>query len=223
MLGSGVRERQRGAIGYSTIAAIGVLWSCFPADLSAQAPQWTTIGPAPITLDSCGRWSGRVTDIAVDPNDPNHWLIGTPNGGIWETRGLCDLTAGECAGNASVLCDSNDDCVGSTWSARTDGLDLRTRENTGSAIGALAFAPSSPITVYAGTGDYFVVGFGAPKGPGGLGGVGILKSSDGGSSWVRVSTSGERFSEIKVQPTSPAVAVAATMGINTSGLGWRGP
>jgi hypothetical protein len=30
--------------------------------------------------------SGRVASITVDPGDVTHWLVGTGNGGVWETH-----------------------------------------------------------------------------------------------------------------------------------------
>jgi hypothetical protein len=62
--------------------------------------RWTNIGPAPILqgqTDPPSPTTGRVADIAVDPGDFDHWLIGAAQGGIWETRD-----------------------AGTTWTARTD-------------------------------------------------------------------------------------------------------
>jgi hypothetical protein len=67
--------------------------------------------------------SGRVSSIAVDPNNPKHILLGAAGGGIWESP------------------DS-----GATWSPRSDFLPSL-------AIGAITFDRSNPAKVYAGSGE----------------------------------------------------------------------
>ena len=84
------------------------------------------IGPAPILNGQTNPQSpvsGRVADVAVDPGNPNHWLIGAAQGGIWETFN-----------------------GGTTWAPRTDDPPTL-------ALGAIAFAPSNPNIVYASTGE----------------------------------------------------------------------
>lgn len=90
--------------------------------------QWVSIGPSPLayqnspTNAACFS-SGRVADIAVDPGDGRHWVIGVGNGGVWGTR------------------DS-----GTSWTPLTDAAPTL-------ATGAVAFARSSPNVLYAGTGE----------------------------------------------------------------------
>jgi CARDB protein/HYDIN/CFA65/VesB family protein len=90
---------------------------------------WVNIGPAPIARGQIGQAltsrpvSGRVADIAVDPWDPTHWLIGAAQGGIWGTRD-----------------------AGGTWTPLTDG-------QASLAMGAIAFAPGNQGIIYAGTGE----------------------------------------------------------------------
>ncbi|MBI4907580.1 MAG: IPT/TIG domain-containing protein [Acidobacteria bacterium] len=67
--------------------------------------------------------NGRISSIAVDPVDPNHWLLGAGNGGVWET-----LDSGK-----------------NWWPLSDDWPTL--------AIGAVTFAPSDPNTIYVGTGE----------------------------------------------------------------------
>lgn len=92
--------------------------------------------------------AGRVAAIAVDPGDPAHILIGAAAGGVWQTRD-----------------------GGRTWTPRTDDQPTL-------SIGALAFDPSHPATVYAGTGEansaYYHLG------------QGILASHDGGTTWALI-------------------------------------
>jgi hypothetical protein len=113
----------------SLAAATCVLAVIFSAD-GATIFSWYNIGPQPITtIDPqdmttiVERDSGRVTCLAVDPSNPNHWLIGAAQGGIWETpdRGVT--------------------------------LFPRTDDQASMAMGAIAFAPGNPSIVYAGTGE----------------------------------------------------------------------
>src|SRR5262249_1800641 len=118
--------------------------------------------------------NGRVTTIAVDPANPSHWLVGGAQGGIWETAD-----------------------ARSRWTPRTDAQPSL-------AMGAIAFAPSNPAIVYAGTGE---ANFSSDSYAGG----GLLKSSDGGATWSVVSTAfaKDAFSAIKVDPGNPDAVVAA--------------
>jgi hypothetical protein len=90
---------------------------------------WYNIGPQPIeTIDSdhvtvLEKDSGRVTCLAVDPSNSDHWLVGAAQGGIWETSNR-----------------------GGTFFPRTD-------DQASMAMGAIAFAPGNPSVVYAGTGE----------------------------------------------------------------------
>jgi hypothetical protein len=90
---------------------------------------WFNIGPAPEQDGQIGAtggtrpMSGRVTAVAEDPGNGDHWLIGGAQGGVWETRD-----------------------GGGTWTAKTDA-------QASLAMGAIAFAPGNPSIVYAGTGE----------------------------------------------------------------------
>ena len=109
--------RQMDAARAARVAATG--------DGAADSDRWINIGPAPILAKSpySGRNSGRVAAIAVDPRDPQHWLIGAASGGIWDTPD-----------------------GGTTWTPQTDAA-------ASLAMGAIAFAPGDPDIVYAGTGE----------------------------------------------------------------------
>jgi uncharacterized repeat protein (TIGR01451 family) len=98
------------------------------SSLTASAPteRWVSIGPAPILNGQTSPRqpvSGRVADIAIDPLDTNHWLIGAAQGGIWETQD-----------------------AGANWRPLTD-------DQPSLATGAIAFAPGNPNIIYAGTGE----------------------------------------------------------------------
>jgi hypothetical protein len=139
---------------------------------------WRSIGPAPIVTGfapPAQAWTGRVVSIAVDPSNTNRWLIGASQGGVWETRD-----------------------AGTTWIPRTDA-------QASLAMGAIAFAPSNPAVVYAGTGDAnFFFSYA---------GAGLLKSADGGGTWTLLATqtfARTAFSELRIHPENPDVLVAAT-------------
>src|SRR6266540_5025696 len=151
----------------------------------SPAVAWRPLGPAGIPdgqtygsgPGSTATMAGRVSAIAVDPNEPDHLLIGSAAGGVWETR---DGGAG--------------------WTRRRDDQPTL-------SIGALAFDPSDPSTVYAGTGEgnseYFHLG------------QGILVSRDGGSTWTVVAEdvfAGIGFYRLVVDPRDGQRLIAATTG-----------
>ncbi|TAK06395.1 hypothetical protein EPO44_05460, partial [bacterium] len=155
---------------------------------------WINIGPAPIVggVDPDGdlnpKSSGRVAAIAVSPLDPNHWLIGAAQGGIWGTP------------NGGI-----------TWTPLTDA-------QASLAMGAIAFAPSDPTIIYAGTGE-------GQFGNLGYAGAGLLKSTDGGNTWTLLATdtfAKTAFSDIKVDPINPDIVVVATV-FGLAGLDFKLP
>ncbi len=77
--------------------------------------EWLQEGPFNI--------GGRINTIAVHPNDPSTWIIGTAGGGAYRTE---------------------DD--GQIWEAITESL-------THLPVGHIAYDPNNPETIYLGTGD----------------------------------------------------------------------
>jgi len=165
------------------------LWAALLAPVMCTAvvaaQSWTSVGPSPLVFVQypTNYNSGRISAIAVDPADATHWLIGVGNGGVWETHNS-----------------------GAAWVPITDTAPTL-------AIGAIAFAPNDPQTIYVGTGES----------DGGVGfehaGVGILKSTDGGATWTLMAAANfarASVKRIRVHPTDPAVLLAAT---SRSGMG----
>jgi hypothetical protein len=148
--------------------------------VAATAGTFRPIGPRPIDAGDGIKYSGRVGDVAIDPTNANRWLIGGAHGGIWETSD-----------------------AGVSWTPLTD-------DQASLAMGAIAFAPSNPQIVYAGTGEAAFAGDA-------YGGAGILKSTDGGASWTLVADdtfSKRSFADIHVDPTDPdTLVVAVTRGL----------
>jgi hypothetical protein len=152
-------------------------------------PVWMPIGPSSVANGQAlngtdTKVSGRVTAIAVDPTDSNTVYLGTAQGGVWRT------TDG-----------------GTNWTPLLDsGLTL--------AVGSLAVAPSSPTTLYVGTGEpnlscdsFFGVGLyriDNAKTSATL--VGPL-NKDGSATDV---FSGAAISGLAVDPTNAAIVFAST-------------
>ena len=86
---------------------------------------------------------------------------------------------------------------GSSWTPLTDFInDL--------SVGAVAIAPSSPNIIYLGTGEGGVAIDFIP-------GIGFLKSTDGGASWILPSSViATKFYRLTVHPTNPLELVAGT-------------
>ena len=150
--------------------------------IEAHAPVWRFLGPRWIPEGqtygegpgSSPSVAGRVTAIGVDPSDGSHLLVGSGGGGVWETRNR-----------------------GRTWEPRTD-------DQPSLGIGALAFDPSDPAKVYAGTGE---------GNSNLLPGQGLLTSADGGTSWILNKTAevdNTLFYRLIVDPTDGDRLFAAT-------------
>jgi photosystem II stability/assembly factor-like uncharacterized protein len=120
--------------------------------------------------------AGRMTAVAPHPTDSNKIYAGAAGGGVWKSID-----------------------AGATWTPLTEGLsDL--------SVGALAVAPSSPDTVYLGTGEGgYAIDF--------IPGIGFLKSTDGGVTWnLPSSVIATTFYRISVHPTNANELVAGTNG-----------
>ena len=143
---------------------------------------WSSVGPAGV---QCGvpQWgvvSGRVRAIAVHPTDPLTLYIGVASGGLWKT---------------------NDG--GQTW--QDIGHDFETM-----CFGAIAIDPNNPETVYAGSGEYNLLGnFNTYPGNG------LYKSTDGGTTWMLITNgigSTTFFSDLAVSPYNSNIVMAMLGG-----------
>ena len=171
----------------------------------AAGGAWVTMGPAPLA-NGFGSGvtdfpaSGRVTSIAIDPTNANKVYLGTAQGGVWRSLD-----------------------GGATWTAIFDTADSL-------AIGAVAIAPSSPSTLYVGTGEFNFCGdcfFGV--------GVYRIDNVDTAPTLVgpinpQITVSnltysiftGRSITKILVHPTDPATIFVST-GSGTAGTGQNGP
>ncbi len=106
--------------------------------------------------------AGRIKTICVDPNNSNNLWAGSASGGIWKSTN-----------------------AGTSWTAVATGMHVL-------GVTAILVDPSSSSTIYAGTGEVYRVdtsniGFNVWKTRGTYG-VGIIKSTNGGTSWTQVLT-----------------------------------
>ena len=136
-------------------------------------PTWTPLGPNPIIAGSGDNVIGptaatsievgAVNAIAVDPNNSKHLVVGTVDGGIWQTA---DFTV-----------------ANPNWTTTSDFMPSL-------AISAVAFSPSNSSIIYAGTGNYSST-FGGVGGAG-LGGsaAGVYESTNGGATWQLLNPNG---------------------------------
>ncbi|KAA0254318.1 PKD domain-containing protein [Acidobacteria bacterium ACD] len=152
-----------------------------PSTHSFGGTVWQSVGPLPmVSKGGFGNVAGRVTAVTIHPNDPKTVLIGGATGGIWKTTDA--------------------------------GLHWRPVSDSAPALASsdIAYAPSNPSIVYAATGevDSADLEFGPSTSEGIYLGAGLLKSVDGGDSWVRVDREGQLptnaiLSRVVVHPQDP--------------------
>jgi hypothetical protein len=130
--------------------------------------------------------SGRITATAADPTDPsgNTIYAGSQNGGVWKS------TDG-----------------GANWTPLTDFVSDQSGNPINVPVGAIAVAKTSPKTVYVATGDGNDL-------PDTLGGIGVLKSLDGGVTWAVVGNSptilaNARVTAMAVDPNNANIVYVA--------------
>jgi hypothetical protein len=167
-------------------AGAGALASPSPGAVSGTI--WTAIGPGRIDEPDCCyagvafQANGRVNSIAVDPDNASTLYLGSAGGGVWRS-----------------------DDGGSTWRPLTD-------QQISLGIGsshAIAVDPNHPNTIYAGTSNFALLAQSQPR-PFDLSqSKGILKSVDGGASWVVLG------SGVPSGNTGNALATFSNTDINT--------
>src|SRR5689334_19350474 len=120
--------------------------------------------------------AGRVNGVTGVPGQPNVFYFGSVGGGVWKSENS-----------------------GRTWTPVFDD------QNTAS-IGAIAVAPSSPNTVYVGTGE-------ADMRSQNSFGDGMYKSTDAGKTWTHIGLENTRqIGRIDVDPRNPDIVFVAALG-----------
>jgi len=157
-------------------------WLLFVAQLvaSASVAQSATVEPAlfqDLHWRSVGPYrGGRVLAVAGAPNDTRRFYFGAVNGGVWQT-----------------------DDAGRTW------VPIFDQVNVGS-IGAIAVAPSSPKTIYVGTGEADMRSDIAQ-------GIGMFRSTNGGHTWETIGLSDtQQIGKILVDQRNANVVLVAALG-----------
>ncbi len=142
---------------------------------TAGSGNWTLLGPVQKPANGTGQpnGNGRLLCISFHPTDANTLYVGAASGGFFK---------------------STDN--GSTWTEFSAGL-------TRLGVSSIVVHPSTPNTIYIGTGD---------RDGGDAPGYGVWRSTDGGLSWAAHNTGmGNRtVYEILMHPSNPLIMVAAT-------------
>ncbi len=156
------------------------------------ASSWATESPADPDGDLKFRFLGprvgnRIASIAGIPGDPSTYYAGAASGGVWKS-----IDAGH------------------KWVPVFDKMPA-------AAIGALAVAPSEPSTVWAGTGEAWMVR------DNDVAGNGIYKSTDAGKTWTNMGLADSgRIGRILVHPTNADIVYACVLGRATGPSSDRG-
>ncbi|HJQ26951.1 MAG TPA: YCF48-related protein [Blastocatellia bacterium] len=119
---------------------------------------------------------GRVNGVSGVPGQPTTFYFGSVGGGVWKTTNS-----------------------GRTWKPVFDSQPI-------ASIGAIGVAPSSPNTVYVGTGEADMrsqISYGN----------GVYKSTDGGQTWRHLGLDGTRqIGRVMVDPKNANVVFVAALG-----------
>ena len=156
------------------------------------ASVWAADTPADPDADLKFRFLGprvgnRIASIAGIPGDPSTYYAGAASGGVWKS-----IDAGH------------------RWVPVFDKMPA-------AAIGALTVAPSEPSTVWAGTGEAWMVR------DNDVAGNGIYKSTDAGKTWTNMGLADSgRIGRILVHPTNAEIVYACVLGRATGPSSDRG-
>lgn len=184
----------------------------------ASAIRFREIGPA--------FFSGRISDLAVDPRSKSTWYVGTASGGLWKTTNagttwspIFDkeksysigvvavdpknpniVWVGTGENNAQRSVSYGDGVYKSIDGGRTwKNVGLKNSEH----IGRIAIDPTNSDVVYV-----------AAQGPlwSGGGDRGLFKTTDGGATWKKVLDGGDwsGASDVVLDPRNPDVLIAST-------------
>lgn len=129
----------------------------------------------------------RIAAVAGVAGDPSVYYAGAASGGVWKSVD-----------------------GGNRWAPVFD-------KQPAAAIGALAVAPSEPSTVWAGTGEAWVIRDGDVMGNG------IYKSIDAGKTWTNMGLpESGRIGRIVIHPSNPDIVFACVLGRVTGSQQERG-
>jgi hypothetical protein len=192
---------------------------------------WTSVGPTTVTngqVPGSQNVSGRITGLAVDPNNADIYYVGSADGGLFKTTdggttwtALTDLQPSLVTG-AVALAPSNPQVVyvglGETSNSEDSfygkgilrSLDGGTtwltegQQFTGQTIARIAVDPDDPGTVLAAVNDNGVNGDPTAT-------AGIYMSTNGGLTWTDTTTnyaSNNDYYDVIFNPSNPEIAYA---------------
>jgi len=187
-------------------------------EVSLDAFKFRNIGPAFL--------SGRISDIAVHPENDNLWYVAVASGGVWKTDNagttwtpLFDSQSTYAAGcvaidpnNPSTVWVGTGENVGGRHIAFGDGVYKS--EDSGKTWKNMGLPNSehlSKIIVHPGNSDIVWVASQGPLWSDG-GDRGVFKTTDGGASWKKVLGEGPwtGATDLMMDPRDPSVLYAAT-------------
>lgn len=170
--------------------------------------------------------SGRISDLAIDPRNPNVWYVAVGSGGVWKTEnaGTTWRSIFDGQGSYSIGCVSLDpsdpdvlwvgtgEDVGGRHVGFGDGV-YRSRDGGGSfdQLGLEASEHIAEILVDPRDSDVVYVAAQGPLWSSG-GERGLFKTVDGGATWENVLSAGEwtGVTAVCMDPRDPDVLIAAT-------------
>jgi photosystem II stability/assembly factor-like uncharacterized protein len=162
----------------STLAICVAAMASFASLVSAGEPAASAVHDSDFKFRFVGPKVGnRIAAIAGVAGDPSVYYAGAASGGVWKSED-----------------------GGNRWAPIFD-------KQSATAIGALAVAPSDPSTVWAGTGEAWVIRDSDVMGNG------IYKSIDAGKTWSHMGLpESGRIGRILIHPTNPDIVFACVLG-----------
>lgn len=164
------------------IGSLATLVACLTASGAAQQGAANTASPfSSLKWRSIGpvNTSGRIDDFAVGrvPGQPDAIYVATASGGVFKSTN-----------------------AGTSWTPIFDGM------NAMQSIGDITVAPSSPATVWVGTGE-------ANNRQSSSWGDGVYKSTDAGKTWTNMGlTDTKHIGRIVIDPLNASVVYVAAAG-----------
>jgi photosystem II stability/assembly factor-like uncharacterized protein len=166
--------------------AYGKAWETYKNDFSSRSVQ-------SLSWRSLGpvNGGGRTKSIAIDPSDTSVIWLGSASGGLWKSE------SGGLGTNA--------------WTSVSTGYPVH-------GVSSIAINPQNHLEMYIGTGETYDYGSSvnglAIRTTRGSHGIGILKSTDGGITWIQslnwLYNQERTVWDIIVNPLNPSTVFAAT-------------
>lgn len=201
-----LRGSSAGSLGFAAVVLIGLCPAfgqsqsalagrssvqAYSSSATALTTAWQPLGPSSVVTQLYGNVTGRVTAVALDPNDStgNTVYLGTTGGGVWKSTNAAGPLA-------SV-----------TFAPLTDTLPVFSLSAGSStlpslSVGAVAVQPAPNPVILAGTGD-------SNDATDSFYGEGILRSTDDGQTWTIAAGASEGTSMKQL-----------FAGLSTAGIAW---